>query len=156
MARSRKTGKFSRTTRRTRRSKTTSVLKIAESALLADAITKGVFNADLRNFLMSTTGAASTSGTKFTQITLRELLSGISGGSYDTQYTMTQGGKKSVYGNTISEQIMDNLKKNGLMLAFNLVAIPVAFRVGKRVLAKPLINPLNRQIRNMGVRELKV
>ena len=124
--------------------------------MMADAITKGVFNADLRSFLMSDTGAAYTSGTKMTQITLRELLSGATGGSYGTTYTATIGGKKGTYGNTISEQLMANLKSNGLMMAFNLLAIPIAFKVGKQVLAKPLINPMNRQIRALGVKQVKV
>jgi hypothetical protein len=132
------------------------VLKIAESAMLADAITKGVFNSDLRSFLMSEVGAANTSGTKFTQITLRELLSGATGGDYGTQYSMTQGGKKSTYGNTFSDQIMANIKANGLQMAFSLLAIPIAFKVGKQVLAKPLINPMNRQIRALGVKQVKV
>ena len=153
--RNRKNGKFSKQTRRTRRTKTTSVLKVAETAMMADAITKGVFNSDLRSFLMSEE-AANTSGTKFTQITLRELLSGATGGSYGTQYSMTQGGKKSTYGNTFSDQIMANIKANGLMMAFNLLAIPIAFKVGKQVLAKPLINPMNRQIRALGVKQVKV
>jgi hypothetical protein len=154
--RNRKNGKFSKQTRRTRRTKTTSVLKVAETALMADAITKGVFNADLRSFLMSEVGAANTSGTKFTQITLRELLSGATGGDYGTQYSGTVGGKKSTYGNTFSDQIMANVKANGLMMAFNLLAIPIAFKIGKQVLSKPLINPMNRQIRALGVKQVKV
>ena len=153
--RSRKNGRFSKQTRRTRRTKSTSMLKIAESAMIADAITKGVFNADLRSFLMEES-AANTSGTQHTQITLRELLSGSTGGSYGTQYTATVGGKKGTYGNTMSDQLMANIKKNGLMMAFHLLAIPIAFKVGKQVLAKPLINPMNRQIRALGVKQVKV
>jgi len=156
MARNRKNGRFSTQKRRTRRTKTTSALKIAESALIADAITKGVFNADLRSFLMSEVGAANTSGTKFTQITLRELLSGATTGDYGTTYSATYQGKKSTYGNSIGEQIKANIKANGLMMAFNLIAIPVAFKVGRQVLAKPLINPVNRQIRALGVKGMKV
>ena len=41
-------------------------------------------------------------------------------------------------------------------MAFNLIAIPVAFKVGRQVLAKPLINPVNRQIRALGVKGMKV
>ena len=124
--------------------------------MLADAITKGVFNADLRSFLMSEVGAANTSGTKFTQITLRELLSGATTGDYGTTYSGTYQGKKSTYGNSIGEQIKANIKENGMMMAFNLIAIPIAFKVGKQVLAKPLINPVNRQIRALGVKQVKV
>ena len=124
--------------------------------MMADAITKGVFNADLRSFLMSEVGAANTSGTKFTQITLRELLSGATTGDYGTTYSATYQGKKSTYRNSIGEQIKANIKENGMMMAFNLIAIPIAFKVGKQVLAKPLINPVNRQIRALGVKQVKV
>ena len=124
--------------------------------MIADAITKGVFNADLRSFLMSEVGAANTSGMKFTQITLRELLSGVKTGDYGTQYSATYQGKKSTYGLTIGEQLKANIKANGLMMAFNLIAIPVAFKVGRQVLAKPLINPVNMQIRALGVKGMKV
>ena len=156
MARNRKNGRFSTQKRRTRRTKVTSALKVAESVMIADAITKGVFNADLRSFLMSEVGAANTSGTKFTQITLRELLSGVKTGDYGTQYSATYQGKKSIYGVGITEQLKANIKANGLMMAFNLIAIPVAFKVGRQVLAKPLINPVNRQIRALGVKGMKV
>ena len=156
MARNRKNGRFSTQKRRTRRTKVTSALKVAESVMIADAITKGVFNADLRSFLMSEVGAANTSGTKFTQITLRELLSGVKTGDYGTQYSATYQGKKSTYGVGITEQLKANIKANGLMMAFNLIAIPVAFKVGRQVLAKPLINPVNRQIRALGVKGMKV
>ena len=124
--------------------------------MIADVITKGVFNADLRSFLMSDVGAANTSGTKFTQITLRELLSGATGGDYGTQYSAKYQGKKSTYGNTFAEQIKANLKANGMQMAFSLLAIPIAFKVGRQVLAKPLINPMNRQIRALGVKQVKV
>ena len=154
--RNRKNGRFSTQKRRTRRTKVTSALKVAESVMIADAITKGVFNADLRSFLMSEVGAANTSGTKFTQITLRELLSGVKTGDYGTQYSATYQGKKSTYGVGITEQLKANIKANGLMMAFNLIAIPVAFKVGRQVLAKPLINPVNRQIRALGVKGMKV
>jgi hypothetical protein len=125
--------------------------------MIADQLTKGMFNAPLREFLTSTTGGTGY-GTGFsaTQITLREILSGATGGDYGTQYTTTIGGKKGTYGNKFGDQVVANLKENGLMMAFNLIAIPVAFRVGKRVLAKSLINPVNRQIRMVGIRELKV
>jgi len=125
--------------------------------MMADAITKGMFNAPLREFLMSTTGGTGYKGSfSATQITLRELLSGITGGSYGTQYTTTIGGKKGTYGNTMGDQLMENLKSNGLTMAFNLLAIPIAFKVGKQFLAKPLINPINRQIRALGVKQVKV
>ena len=63
-----------------------------------------------------------------------------------------------VYTNVANQMgwIRANIKANGLMMAFNLIAIPVAFKVGRQVLAKPLINPVNRQIRALGVKGMKV
>jgi hypothetical protein len=123
--------------------------------VMADQVTKGLFNIDLRSFLMEQS-AGTTSGTQHTQITLRELLSGATGGSYGTTYTLTQGGRKGTYGNSFGEQIKANLKANGPQMAFNVIALPLAFKYGKRVLARPLINPTNRLIRSLGIKEVKV
>jgi hypothetical protein len=131
------------------------MLKVAETAVMADQVTKGLFNIDLRSFLMEQS-AGTTSGTQHTQITLRELLSGATGGSYGTTYTLTQGGRKGTYGNSFGEQIKANLKANGPQMAFNVIALPLAFKYGKRVLARPLINPTNRVIRSLGIKEVKV
>lgn len=169
MAQRGKNGQFKRkTNRRTRRAMPSSsprrsrgkaplsLLKVAETAVMADQVTKGLFNIDLRSFVMNES-AGTTSGTKYTQITLRELLSGATGGSYGTDYVATVGGRKGTYGNSFGEQIKANLKANGAQMAFNVIAIPFAFKFGKRALGKPLINPTNRIIRNtLGIKEVKV
>jgi len=141
--------------RRSRGKQPLSMLKVAETAVMADQVTKGLFNIDLRSFLMEQS-AGTTSGTQHTQITLRELLSGATGGSYGTTYTGTVNGRKATYGNTFGDQIKANLKNNGAQMAFNVIALPLAFKYGKKVLSKPLINPTNRLIRSLGIKEVKV
>ena len=66
-----------------RRTQTINLAGVAEGALIANAITQGVFNADLKTFFMSTTGqSGSLSKTAAgNQVTLRELISGATGGS---------------------------------------------------------------------------
>lgn len=148
----------SSTPRRSRRKPAVSVLKVAESALVAQAITQGMFNVDLRTFIMGGGSAAGVNPTGGQMITASELLSGLTGGSAGTSgYMKTVGTTRGKYwGGSLGEQLTSNLKDNGAMLLFNLVAIPTGFKIAKRVLAKPLLNPINRQMRNLGIKEVKV
>ena len=50
----------------------------------------------------------------------------------------------------LSNQIMNNIKTNGMQMFGSLILIPLAFRVGKR-LAAPAINQTNRLLRDVGV-----
>jgi len=131
-----------RRTRRksTRRSspKTLNVAGIAESALIANAVTLGLFNTSLRDFVMNTAGGSGSSIVdRAGQITARELIAGLTGGDANTQYKITQGGRASTYGNTLTVQIGENLKANAGSMVFQLVAIPAGFKVFKKLTTKP-------------------
>ena len=91
-------------------------------------------------------------------ITGMELISGLTGGSAGTSGTMKGlGGQTVRFGDTLAGQLKTNIKDNGLNMMIQVVGIPLAFKYGKKVLAKPVINPVNRLIRNgLGVKELKV
>jgi hypothetical protein len=135
-----------------RRSATVNILGIAEGALIANAITQGVFNADLKTFFMSTDGGGKiTTANARAQITLRELISGATGGSYGTSGTSTLakvgGGSTSItYGQSFSDQIKENLNENGLRMVGSLIAIPIAFKVGGKLAKKPraLVNKVGK------------
>lgn len=50
----------------------------------------------------------------------------------------------------VSTQIMNNLQANWVTMTGQMILIPLAFRVGKR-LATPTINQTNRLLRDVGV-----
>jgi hypothetical protein len=145
MARNRK-GQFSRRKTRTRRKKTTNVLSIAESALLANAVTSGMFGTDLKEFLTGTVdGKYNPSRDGANIISLPELIglgaSGQIGGNYGTS--------------SFQEAVMSNLKKNGMQMAMQLIGIPIAFRVGSKLLKKPRASA-NKLMRDVGLDGVRV
>jgi hypothetical protein len=115
-----------------------------------------MFNTDLKTFIMGGGSAAGVNPTGGAMITASELISGLTGGSAGTMGVMKVPGGSARWGDTLGGQLKENIKDNGAMLLFNLVAIPAGFKIAKRVLAKPLLNPINRQIRNLGIKEVKV
>ena len=135
-----------------RRTQTFNLMGVAEGALIANAITQGMFNADLKTFFLSTDGGGHISSTTGrSTITLREIVSGITGGSYGTQgtyaTTLPGGNKVNVtYGQSFGNQLKTNLNENGLQMVGSLIAIPIAFRVGSKLARKPraLVNKVGK------------
>lgn len=52
----------------------------------------------------------------------------------------------------ISASIKKNLTDNGMMMAVSLIGIPIAFKYGRKLLAKPIIRPANRMLATAGVK----
>lgn len=52
--------------------------------------------------------------------------------------------------------IKKNLEHNGARALATAVVTPLVFRFGRRLLSKPLINPANRALKSMGVKEVKL
>jgi len=123
--------------------KSLNLASLAESALLANAITQGFFNASLNEFVM---GQASTGMTGASSITARELISGITGGSYGTTYKTSVGSASVGYGVKptsytggmgFGAQVQQNLKDNGLGMVVSLALIPAGFKVFNKLSRKP-------------------
>jgi len=135
-----------------RRSATINLMGIAEGALIANAITQGVFNADLKTFFMSTTGQDGSLGKldAGNQVTLRELISGATGGSYGIAYaqgsTKAGGVQYMRTGTSLGDVVKENLNENGLRMVGSLIAIPIAFKVGGKLAKKPraLVNKMGK------------
>jgi len=141
--------KSRRKTTRRRSPKTFNIGSLAESALIANAVTQGFFDVSLQDFLMSTTG-----GTRG-QITGRELLSGITGGSFGTQYTerRAQIGGGSTYssvGQPFGQQVRENLSNNGAAMIGQLILIPAGFKVFNKLTRKPR-STLNNALKMSGL-----
>jgi len=138
----------SKTTRR-RSPKTFNLGGLAESALIANAVTQGFFDVSLQDFLFTTTG-----GTRG-QITGRELLSGITGGSFGTQYTERRakvggGSTYSSVGQPFAAQVRENLSNNGAAMVGQLILIPAGFKVFSKLTTKPR-GTLNRALKMSGL-----
>ena len=151
MARSRKSGRFAKTTRRRRTKPKTNLTNIAVSALVANSITQGAFNTDLKTFIMGSKTADATNNTGATMITARELLSGLTGGSAGTSGGMSMGGKYYSYGDTLANTLKSNLEDNWVSMVAGVVLIPVIAKSVTRLIRKPVILPANRMLKSAGL-----
>lgn len=136
-----------RRTKQTRRRtpKTFNAAKGLESILIANAVTTGFFNVGVGEFFLSKDALQTN------QITAREILSGISGGSFGTQITnsFSYAGQtvKSTTGSPFGETIKANLSNNGGQMLGQLILIPAGFKV---------FSKLTKQPRSMANRALKM
>lgn len=135
-----------RTTRRkTRRSspKTINAAKVLEAGMIASAVTQGFFNVSIGDFVMNTSGLGQS------QITARELLSGITGGSFGTQSAGSTAGQFQLKptGMAFGATVQNNLASNGARMVGSLILIPAGFKV---------FNKLTRQPRSMANKALKM
>jgi hypothetical protein len=118
---------------RSRTAKNVNILNIAESALLANAVTQGLFNSNLKDFVMGTENGVYNAGADGgDRLTLPEIL-GIGkipfGGSYGAV-------PKKGFEN-FSSAVMTNVKANFLTMGVQLIAIPIGFTLASRLTKKP-------------------
>ena len=140
-----------------RRPKTTNVLNIAQSVILGNAVTQGLFNTNMFEFVTGRINGAYTPGVagQSSQITLPELLGAGMGVGVTTQnflgQTVTSGG--SGYGGvhgSFSQAIMDNIKANGVSTLTTMVVTPIAFNVIGKLASKPR-REFNKLARNINL-----
>ena len=144
----------SSTPRRSRGKSATSVLKVAETVLVASAITNGMFGAGLKQFFTGRTGTSTIYNPNVNDkvVTLPEML-GID------QMGMKSGQPivyKQVDAGVQMDNVKANLKANWLSMGISIVAIPYAFKFGKKMLAKPIINPTTKLLKSVGIKEVKL
>ena len=105
------------------------LLNVAESALIANAVTTGMFNTNLQEFFTGNTGAKYGYGADgATVMSLPELL-GIGKG-------VDFGGNHGA-GGSLSKSLKTNLQTNGAMMAITLIALPVGFSLFSKLTKKP-------------------
>jgi len=117
---------------RSRNAKNVNILNIAESALLANAVTQGLFNSNLQDFVMGTRDGKYIAGADGgSRLTLPEILGVGSkvafGGNYGTE--------KGFSG--FSETVMSNAKNNFMTMGTSLILIPIGFTVASKLTKKP-------------------
>ena len=129
-------------------------MKAAETALVANAAVNGLFATNLPTFLTGRGigGGFGDNGLNNSwEITLPELgnaLMGGKGGVADSAKWQGEGGVMGMMKKNISQRGFDSLVQMAL--------IPVGFRIARKVLSKPLLNPTNRALKSMGVTEVKL
>ena len=101
-------------------------------------MTKGFFDTDLKAFAGF---GEKTEYDNSWELTASELFSMMFG---------SRGGMASNY--TLSQAVQKNLKENGGMMVTQLIAIPLAFKYGRKLLGKSLIRPANKLLAPAGVR----
>ena len=119
--------------RRRRKNGGINLLNAAQSIVLAQATTKGLFGADLLPFLTGRTpaGVYNPGGDGYAYITLPELL-GFRANSWKLE---------NIGGNYGSKSFMDavkvNFDNNGATMIATLIVAPAAFKVASKLTAKP-------------------
>jgi hypothetical protein len=121
-----------RTPRKTRRNKTFNIASALEAGLIGNALTQGFFNVSIGEFVMSTAPMQNS------QITARELISGLSGGSFGTMTKQSVGQfGTAVSGGTFGQTVKSNLQANAGGMIASLILIPAGFKVFNKLSSKP-------------------
>lgn len=121
-----------RKTTRRRRNSSINLLNLAQSAVVGNAVTTGLFGVNLAEFVTGRVDGRFTPGSDgYQRITLPELL-GFSGSGFSFSKI---GGN---YGNkTFMDAINYNFDQNGAKMIGTLIAAPIAFKVGSKLTAAP-------------------
>lgn len=86
------------------------------------------------------------------QITARELLSGITGGTFGTQVKggTAPGGYQLTLGSPFGQTVQSNLKTNGAAMVGQLILIPAGFKVFTKLTRKPR-STMNKALKMSGL-----
>jgi len=141
--------------KRTRRSpKKTNLLNLAQSVVIGNAVTHGLFDTNMYEFVTGRIGGAYTPGAvgESNKVTLPELLGAGMGTTEQVvkgQQNPYQGGGSSYivrtttnYGGvvapaTLGSVVQDNLRNNGMQMATTLIVAPIAFKMISKLTTKP-------------------
>ena len=118
---------------RSRMAKNVNILNIAESALLANAVTQGLFNANLKDFVMGTRDGAYVAGRDGeSRLTLPEIF-----GMGNIPVGGNFGANPAAGFENFSSAVMSNAKANFITMGTSLILIPVGFTLASRLTKKP-------------------
>ena len=132
-------------TKRRRGNSAISLSGLAEGVMIATVGTQAMFNSNAWDFL--TAGTTLNPNTKWTGqgstvMTLKELIAWPSSATGGINAGKTQG-----------QLVMDNLKNNALQAVISATLIPVGFKLGRRLLRRP-ITMGNRMLKQAGLRSM--
>jgi len=149
MARQRKNGRFTKSTRRrTNRKPKTNLTNLAVSLAVANAVSNNVAGLSIWDFFTAGTSLNPTRGMSGWEsagdphrnmVTLREIFQG-----------------KQTSGQSINDAFMGNIKTNWLPLGVAVIGIPIIAGVATKLLRKPVILPANRMLKSIGLKDVKI
>ena len=151
--RKRANGRFTKSTRRRKSKQPIKISTLAQQFIIANAITRGVAGTNLIPFLTEgwlrdkTPESAMGSGASWT-FSAAEVIEGVFTGDF--------GMSSQWQGLGLKAALEKNWKANGVMMIATVIATPILFKVGKKLLNKPIILPANRLLKSAGIRELKL
>lgn len=142
-----------------RRDTALSLTGTAEAIMLANVGTRAAFNLSAWDWVTDGwTAASSGSATGAGQLSLHEMIYGNQ--SYITPFTIyTPGGQPTSGGGLTSvttpnmDIVVENIKQNWAPALIQSVAIPVGFRVGKKLLRRPIAMG-NKLLKQAGLRSM--
>jgi len=74
-------------------------------------------------------------------------------------FSIASGGSGGIYAKSfptgLSGVLSSNFKKNGFMMMAQVILIHAGVKVAKKFLSKPIINPANKVLRTVGIKEVK-
>ena len=119
------------------------MIDVGVSALVANAVTSGIFNTNLAEFITGTVGGKYKPGADGSwTVTLPELL-GAGPGGVGGMYSTASGGFTGV--------VSHNFKKNWMPMLGQVIFIPVVAKAASKFLRKPVLTPANKLIKMTGL-----
>ena len=138
--------------RRRSRKQAFNISNAAQTFIVANGVSMAMFKTDVLTFLglAENFQGGFNAGNNSDELTAMEifdrLFKGGSGGM--SSNWQADGGLPAV--------VKSNLKGQMPLLITATVGVPLAFKFGKQILAKPLLNPINRTLRLAGIKGVKV
>lgn len=123
---------------------------MAQQYLIADAISRGLFNTNLLTFVgvRQDFSHGFTVGNNSNELTAKEIIDRLMGGRGGMGGTWNEGGLPMV--------LKSNFRANGGMMLASVIGIPIAFKVGTKLLRKPILTPANRMLKAAGMTGVRV
>lgn len=143
-----------KTTRRRSPKPMLNVADAAQTVIVANAATTAFFGTSLDGFLLDGWARPKTNQTDNSwELSMAELVQGVIPGGQSFGFSSQYMGNAQKMGMSgLGTAIARNLQSSaGRQALVTMVFAPIAFKVGKKVLAKPLINPINKQIKSLGL-----
>ena len=140
---------------RRRTNKSFNLTNAAQTLIIANGVSMGMFRVDLPTFLglAKNFQGGYNEHNNSNELTAKELFAGITGIGSDGIFHGSDG--KSWAGG-VPQVLRSNLMSQLPLIVGVTVGVPIAFKLGKKLLAKPIINPINRTLKLVGIKGVKV
>ena len=113
------------------------------SLFIANAVSNGLVNANLMDFFTGNRDGTYRAGSDGAmRVTLPEMIKGINTGT---------GTWNAKHGSALGPILAENFSKNWWDMSVAVIGAPIAVKMAKKVLRKPILTPLNKIIKQTGL-----